>query len=161
MNGRKRHIIVDTQGLLLVTQVTAANVNDRTALQDMLNPLTHYYPQVKKLWADMGYQGQKLKACAATYGIDLEIVKRPRKWFWVPNKVKDVTAYLVSQGFEIFEKFKILPKRWIVERTFAWISRYRRMSKDYEFLPSTQETMIHLTMIRTMLKRSLKLIHIA
>lgn len=105
----------------------------------------------------MGYQGKNLKDRIAKQGIDLEIVKRPRTRFWVPQEVEDVRAYLKKSEIEIIEGFKVLPRRWVVERTFAWIGRYRRMSKDYEFLTQTQETMMRLSMIRTMLKRIGKL----
>ena len=98
----------------------------------------------------MGYQSGDLKTkCLDDYQIDLDIVKRPRKRTWVR----------VIEGQEIdFSKitdngFKVLPKRWIVERTFAWINRSRRLSKEYEYLPTTSESWIYLSMIRLMLKR--------
>lgn len=141
----------------MVTQVTAAVVNDRTALEKMVCRLTNKFPFVKKLWADMGYQGKSLKEKIGEQGIDLEIVKRPRKYFWIPAEVKDVRFYLESKGIEIVEGFKVLARRWVVERTFAWIGRYRRMSKDYEFLTQTQENMMLLAMTRTMLKRAITL----
>jgi len=118
--------------------VTAADVNDRPALEVMVSKLKDKFPLVKKLWADMGYQGKDLKERISQQGIDLEIVKRPRKYIWVPGEVKDLKAYLQSIGYEIVEGFKVLARRWVVERTFAWIGRYRRMSKDYEFLTQTQ-----------------------
>jgi putative transposase len=157
--GRKRHIIVDTQGFLLVPHVTAADVNDRPALENMTIKLKEKFPFLKKLWADMGYQGQGLKERMSGKRIELEIVRRPIKSFWVPPGVKDIAAYLHSIGVEVVEGFKVLPRRWVVERTFAWMGRYRRMSKDYEFLPQTQETMMLLTMTRTMLKRTVKVIN--
>ena len=98
----------------------------------------------------MGYQSGDLKTkCLNDYQIDLDIVKRPRKRKWVR----------VIEGQEVdFSKifdggFKVLTKRWIVERTFAWINRSRRLSKDYEYLPSASESWIYLSMIRLMLKR--------
>jgi len=133
-------------------------MNDRTALEYMLMVISGKFSRLKKLWADMGYQGQIMTKTAANLGFDLEIVRRPPKRFWVPNEVKDVAAYLRSIGVEVVEGFKVLPKRWIVERTFTWMKHYRRMSKDYEFLCSTEETMMNLAMIRTMLKRAVKLI---
>jgi putative transposase len=107
----------------------------------------------------MGYQGKNLKNRISEQGIDLAIVKRPRKYFYVPAEVKDVTAYLQSIGYEVVEGFKILARRWVVERTFAWIGRYRRMSKDYEFLTQTQETMMLLAMTRTMLRRTVNILN--
>lgn len=137
----------------------AADVNDRIALESIVRHLKDKFPLVKKLWADMGYQGKNLKNRISEQGIDLEIVKRPRKYFYVPAEVKDVTAYLQSIGYEVVEGFKVLARRWVVERTFAWIGRYRRMSKDYEFLTQTQETMMRLAMTRTMLRRTVNILN--
>jgi putative transposase len=117
------------------------------------------FPCLTKMWADMGYQGKNFKERVGKQGIDLEIVRRPNRRFWVPAEVKDVGAYLQSLGFEVVEGFKVLARRWVVERTFAWMGRYRRMSKDYEFLPQTQETMMLLAMTRTLLKRTVKLVN--
>ena len=139
--------------------MTAADVNDRIALESIVRHLKDKFPLVKKLWADMGYQGKNLKNRISEQGIDLEIVKRPRKYFYVPAEVKDVTAYLQSIGYEVVEGFKVLARRWVVERTFAWIGRYRRMSKDYEFLTQTQETMMLLAMTRTMLRRTVNILN--
>lgn len=125
----------------------------------MVSKLKDKFPLVKKLWADMGYQGKDLKERIGRKGIDLEIVKRPRKHFYVPAEVTDVRAYLQSIGYEIVEGFKVLARRWVVERTFAWMGRYRRMSKDYEFLTQTQEAMMYLSMTRAMLKRTTKLMN--
>lgn len=91
----------------------------------MITKLKDKFSLVKKLWADMGYQGKSLKERISEHGIDLEIVKRPRKYFWVPSEVKEVTAYLQSLGIESVEGFKVLARRWVVERTFAWMGRYR------------------------------------
>jgi putative transposase len=101
----------------------------------------------------MGYQGKDWHNAASDMGYDLEIVKSPRKSFWVPNTVVDVRAYLKKKGIDIPEGFKVLPKRWVVERSFAWINRYRRMTKDYEFDPLTSRTYIFVAMSRLLLKR--------
>ena len=137
-------------------KVTAADVNDRPGLGNLLAPLTHKFNMLKKLWVDMGYQSKYLKELASSYGIDIEVVKRPPSRFWVPNDVKNIEEYLKSCGIEVSAGFKVLPRRWVVERTFAWIGRYRRMSKDYEFLPHTQETFMYLALAKTMLKRFVK-----
>lgn len=160
VNSRKRHIIVDSQGFLLMAFVTRAHVNDRTALEDMVPILKDQYPCVKKMWADMGYQGQALRERIKQTGIDFEVIKRPQRGFWVPQEVKDVTGWLKERGVDLSGGFKVLTRRWVVERTFAWMGRYRRLSKDYEFLCSTQETMMKLTMCRTMLKRTAKMAQI-
>jgi transposase len=135
--------------------VTAANINDRVGLLAMLELSKERLPTLKKIWADMGYLGQALKEKVSDYGIDLEIVKRPRRYFYVPSDVTDVNTYLEERGHPVPQRFTLLPKRWIVERTFAWIGRYRRMSKDYEFLTHTQETFIKLAMAITILKKLL------
>jgi transposase len=101
----------------------------------------------------MGYQGKNWRNAAARIGFDLEIVKRPRKSFWVPNTVIDVVKYLRDKGIKIPEGFIVLPKRWIVERTLAWINRFRRMSKDYEYDLETSRSLIFVAMTRLMLKR--------
>ena len=108
----------------------------------------------------MGYQGIDWRKAAADIGFDLEIVKRPRKSFWVPNTVTDIVKYLRDKGIKIPEGFIVLPKRWIVERTLAWINRFRRMSKDYEKDPSTSRSWIFVAMSRLMLKRLHKAIAI-
>jgi putative transposase len=137
-------------------QVTSADVNDRPALDSMLSPLAHKFKTLKKLWADMGYQSKNLKEKASICDIDLEVVRRPPTRFWVPGNIKNVEEYLKSCGIDISGGFKVLPRCWVVERTFAWIGRYRRMSKDYEFLPHTQETFMYLALTKTMLKRLVK-----
>lgn len=79
------------------------------------------------------------------------------KRFYILPEIEDVSAYLKERGIEIVGEFKLLPRRWVVERTFAWIGRYRRMSKDYEFLCHTQETMMRLAMTKLMIKRISKI----
>jgi transposase len=107
----------------------------------------------------MGYTGPRTKNMAATLGCDLEIVKRPRKWYRIPEEVEDVNQYLVGRGITLSEGFKVLPRRWVVERTFAWLNRYRRLSKDYEYSCTTSEAMIWLATVRTTLKKCRKLAH--
>jgi transposase len=102
---------------------------------------------VKKLWVDAGYQGEELRAIAAQRGKDLEVVKRP------PGKIRVYNEEWKAEWIPVERKFSILPRRWVVERTFAWIGKYRRMSKDYEYKSYTSETMIYLCMTRTMISR--------
>jgi putative transposase len=100
--------------------------------------------RLELIWADMGYRGKKLrKWIEQECQWRLEIVKRPGKWGWYPEDVEPPPK----------PAFTILPRRWVVERTFAWIGRYRRMSKDYEYLTESSETMVCLAMSRLMLKR--------
>jgi putative transposase len=118
-------------GLILAVVVHAANIQDRDGAQLVLSKLVGLYPRLKLIWADGGYAGKLIEWTKALGGWVLEIVKRS----------DDLTGFVV------------LPKRWIVERTFGWIGRYRRMSKDYEMLPASSEAMILIVMINMMIHR--------
>jgi transposase len=102
---------------------------------------------VKKLWVDSGYQGEDLRQIAERCGKDLEVVKRPA------GRVRVYNDELKAEWISVERGFTVLPRRWVVERTFAWIGKYRRMSKDYEYSTKTSETMIYLCMTRTMISR--------
>lgn len=138
INGRKRNIAVDTIGNLLEVVVNAADIDDREGAKLVLNKLTaDTRNAIEKLWADGGYNGPSFLAwLQQTLGesIDLEITYRP------PN----------SSGFVV------VPFRWVVERTFAWFGRYRRLSKDYEHCTKSSEGVIYIASINTMLKRLAK-----
>ena len=134
VKGRKRHIFVDTLGLLLSVVVTAASVQDRVGAMELLDILRHQFSRMRLLWADQAYLGDLVDSVWALRPrrkVRLEIVKRP----------------------EGTKGFLLLPKRWIVERTFAWLGRYRRLSKDYEYLTQTSEAMIRVAMIHLMVRR--------
>ena len=126
VNGRKRHIAVDTTGLVLDVVITAASVQDRQAARPLLWNLHRACRGVRLVWADAGYTG-KLAAWAATLKMTLQIVAK-----------RDPHA------------FQVLPRRWVVERTFAWISKHRRTVRDYEHLPASHEAMILWAMIALM-----------
>mgnify|MGYP006272083023 CR=1 FL=1 len=128
--GRKRHIVVDTLGLILVVVVHAADVQDRDGGRLAIQRLGRRFGRLKLIWADGGYAGQFVKWAKQAFGRGIEIVKRP-----------------------VLHKFVVLPKRWIVERTFGWLGRCRRLSKDYETLPVSSEAMIQIAMINLMLHR--------
>jgi putative transposase len=132
IKGRKRHLLVDILGLPLSYYVTPANVHDTAGARDLLIGLNDFVPRLTKIWADQAYQGQELADwCRATGGWELEVVKRtPGERGWRQQ-----------------------PRRWIVERTFSWLSRNRRMSKDYERKVQTSETLIEVAMIRLLLAR--------
>jgi transposase len=131
VTGRKRHILVDTLGLLLSVVVHPADVQDRDGARSVLRQARRLFPFVERIFADAGYQGPRVaKAVAQTGCWHLEIVKR--------NEL---------------HKFVVLPKRWIVERTFAWISRHRRLARDFERYAVTVAAFIRLAMIRLMLRR--------
>jgi putative transposase len=143
ISGRKRHLVVDTQGLILHVLVHPADVHDRRAAETVLADLRGRYPNVECLFADMGYQGLA-SWLSAELGWTLLIVKRPRRWVRVPA---DQPAPVMPAGFAV------LPQRWIVERTFAWLVRNRRLAKDWERLSATTETWVYLAMCRLMTKR--------
>ena len=132
MKGRKRHLAVDTLGLLLAVVVTAADVSDRAGARLVVGELRGRFARLVTIFADAGYDGGPFCDWLHTFG------------GWVLEIVRGVVG---QQGFQV------QPKRWIVERTFAWLNRYRRLSKDYEELPETSEVMILIAMTHLMLQR--------
>lgn len=106
------------------------------------------YTTITKMWADMGYQSEHLKEYMnQKHNIALEIVKRPSRRFWVHKDTPQESWPKVEAGF------KVLPRRWVVERTFAWLNRNRRLSKEYDFLTATTESFIYTAMCRILLRR--------
>jgi putative transposase len=134
VNGRKRHLFVDTLGLLLAVVVTAASVQDRDGALSMLAHLRHRFSRMRLIWADQAYAGDLVA------------------WLWSLRPWRKIRLAIVKRP-EGIKGFLLLPKRWLVERTFAWLGRYRRLSKDYEYLPRTSETMIRVAMIHLMVRR--------
>ena len=132
-NGRKRHIAVDALGLLLAVRITAAGIQDRDAARPLLWNLKRAFPSVKLAWADSGYAGQLVTWAKTKIRLTLQIVKRTEQ-----------------------HKFIVLPRRWVVERTFSWITRSRRTVRDYERLPAHHETIIYWAMIIVMSRRLAK-----
>ena len=131
MTGRKRHIVVDTIGLLLAVVVHPADIQDRDGAKLVVSKLLGRYPRLTVIWADAGYAGQLVAWVLAMTGCLLEIVRRPRD----------------------SHHFDVLPRRWVVERTLAWLGRCRRLSKDYEALPQSSEAWVHIAMVHLMLRR--------
>jgi transposase len=131
VNGRKRHIAVDTGGLLLAVVVTIAGIQDRDAAYRLLTQLRGRFSTVSLVWADGGYAGRLVIWARKVLALTVEVVKR----------TDDVKG------------FAVLPRRWVVERTFAWISKFRRCVRDYETLPAHHEAMVHISMIMTMSRR--------
>jgi putative transposase len=147
VNGRKRHLLVDTLGLLLKVVVHPANLQDRDGAKFLLADVGAQFPRLGHLWADQAYTGALLDWIAAELGWSVEIVERsPRRGF-------QVTPDGQFQQVALPAVFEPLPRRWVVERALAWIGRHRRMSKDYERLPSTSEALVYLTSIRLLLAR--------
>jgi transposase len=130
VNGRKRHIAVDTTGLVLDVVITAASVQDRQAARPLLWNTHRTCRRVRLVWADAGYHAGKLAAWAGALHMTLQIVAKRNP-----------------------HAFEVLPRRWVVERTFAWISKHRRTVRDYEHLPASHEAMILWAMIALMTRR--------
>lgn len=150
LSGRKRHILVDTMGLLLKVVVHVASIQDRQGVRLLLEPLKGVFPRMKKVWLDVGYSGTGKKWIEQEMGWEAEIVKHiwtGLRGVWVPKGTEVNWEEIIPPGFHV------LPRRWVVERTFAWIGRNRRMSKDYEYLTSSSESMVQLAMIRLMVRR--------
>ena len=134
VTGRKRHVLVDTLGLLMRVVVTSGAVQDRDGAKLVLEGLAKNEELIKRLeliWADGGYRGALVAWVEETFGWKLDIVEK--------------------QEGQI--GFQILPKRWVVERTFGWLVRQRRLARDYERLPETSEAFIYIAMIRLMVRR--------
>lgn len=150
LSGRKRHLLVDTLGLLLKVVVHPANLQDREGAKLVLASLQGVYPRMEKLWADQGYSGKLTDWIKETVGWTLEVLRHPPpiRGVWVaPGQVIDWAALRPPK------KVRHKKRRWVIERTIAWIGRNRRMSKDYEFRLESSETWVYLSMIRVMLKR--------
>jgi putative transposase len=150
LSGRKRHLLVDTTGLLLKVVVHAADIQDRAGATLLLEPIKGLFPRLRKLWADQGYSGPIQDWITEHLGCAVEIVRhapRPRGMWVFPGQEVDWSIFQRPRGF------RHLPRRWVIERTIAWIGRYRRMSKDYEYLPASSEAMVYLAMIRLMVRR--------
>lgn len=131
VNGRKRHILVDTLGLLLVVLVTVASVQDRDGARQLLRHLPGSCKKLRKIWVDGGYSGRLVEWVVARFKFCLAVVLRPQET----------------------RKFVLLPRRWVVERTFGWLNHSRRLSKSYERLTRTDETWVYIAMTRIMLRR--------
>ena len=131
MKGRKRHIVVDTMGLLLAVVVHAADIQDRDGAKLVLRKLLGRFPRLRLIWADGAYAGQLVDWASALGGWLIQVVKHAKN----------------------LHSFEVLPRRWVVERTLGWLGRNRRLSKDYEELTESSEAWVHIAMIHLMLKR--------
>jgi len=133
IKGRKRHLLVDTLGLVLGVAVTAANVPEREGAQGLLRRVLGCFTWLRRMWVDGGYSGPEFAAWVQTIRpkLEVEVVKR----------------YDDASGF------KVLPKRWVVERTFGWLMRHRRLVRDYEHCETSAEAWVYIAMIRIQLRR--------
>lgn len=130
VNGRKRHIVTDTLGLLLKVVVHEASLSDRVGAETVLAKVRTQFKRIKKIFADQGYTGKLIETIKRTCKLTIEIIKR--------NEVR---------------LFRVLPRRWVVERTFGWFGFYRRLAKDYERYPSHSEAFVYIAMSNIMLCR--------
>jgi putative transposase len=134
VKGTKRHLLVDTLGLLLCVAVHPANIQDRDGAKLLLDKARGCFPRLRLIWADGGYAGKLIEWVLLVCGWVLEIVKRSDQ----------------AKGWVL------LPRRWVVERTFGWLSQCRALARDYEFHPQTSEALIQVAMIHLMLRRLAK-----
>src|ERR671934_406446 len=132
VKGRKRHVLVDTLGLLLIVIVTAASLSDQAGARQIFQQMRGTCKKLRKVWVDGTYRGAEWTA-------------------WVKEKYRIVLESVAHAEGQ--KGFAVLPHRWVVERTLAWLNQSRRLSKDYEELPTTSETFVYVAMTRLMLKR--------
>jgi putative transposase len=153
VQGRKRHLLVDTLGLILTVVVHPANLSDARGAKLVLADLAEAHPTITRIWADMGYRGELAAWVATQSAATLEVVARPTRRGWIAPDADAATAPDALTPAAAPRGFTVLPRRWVVERTFAWLGRCRRLSKDYEGLAATEEAWIMLAMSRLMLHR--------
>jgi putative transposase len=161
VKGRKRHLLVDTEGMVLKARVHSAKVMDYEGIKILLEGADETFPRLSHLWLDAGYRGEDKGAdwVQKTLGWSVDLVERPRK----PAPKEVLMAWAKEwerEGMSVdWQKllpprgFVVLPRRWVVERTIAWIDHNRRMSKDYERLAATSEAFIYVAMSRLMVRR--------
>jgi putative transposase len=158
LSGRKRHLLVDTLGLVLTAKVHAANIQDRAAVPQVLDGVKETCGRLAHIWLDQGYTGSAKDWIERELGWSVEIVQHAPtergEWRYTRDETGALTGTYVRFAPLRTKGFKgVLPRRWCVERTFSWFGQSRRLSKDYERLPETEEAMIYATMSRIMLKR--------
>lgn len=159
VSGRKRHLLVDTQGLVLQAKVHAADLQDRAAVPVLLEGIAAKFPRLEHVWVDQGYTGAGTTWITEKLGWSVTVVQPPPKarGDWRPiGDLNDLATLRfdwvrlppVRTGFR-----GVLPRRWVVERTFAWLGQNRRLSKEYERLCETSEALIYAAMSRLMVRR--------
>jgi putative transposase len=159
VRGRKRHLLVDTEGLVLKAKVHSAKVPDQDGLRLLLQSARSALSRLKHLWLDAGYEGRGRRWAEEAMGLSVEVVRKPPKP--VPEDVAKVWAEeWAKEGKKIdWQKlmpprgYVALPRRWVVERTFSWLGQNRRLSKDYERLCASEEAFVYAAMTRLMVRR--------
>jgi putative transposase len=159
VRGRKRHLLVDTEGLVLKAKVHSAKVPDQDGLRFLLESARGGFSRLSHLWLDAGYEGRGRRWAEEAMGLSVEVVRKPPKP--VPEEVARIWARewakegrkLDWQRFMPPQGYVALPRRWVVERNFSCLGQNRRMSKDYERLCSSAEAFVYVAMIRLMVRR--------
>jgi putative transposase len=159
VRGRKRHLLVDTEGLVLKAKVHSAKIPEQDGLRLLLQSARSGLSRLSHLWLDAGYEGRGKRWAEEAMGLSVQIVRKPKKP--IPEEVAKVWAQeLAKEGRKVDWQrlmpprgYVALPRRWVVERTFSWLSQNRRMSKDYERLCASAEAFIYAAMIRLMVRR--------
>jgi putative transposase len=157
VSGRKRHLLVETQGLVLRAKVHTADLQDRAAVPQLLEGAAEQFPRLGHVWVDQGYTGTGKAWIEHELGWSVEVVQHPRKprGEWVPlGTGGDPRPFEWRRLPPERTGFRgVLPRRWAVERTFSWLGHSRRLSKDYERLCDTSEALVYATMSRLMVRR--------
>jgi putative transposase len=157
LSGRKRHLLVDTLGLVLRAKVHAANIQDRAAVPLVLTGVKDRFWRLAHIWLDQGYTGSGKTWIEQELGWSTEIVQHAPTERGEWRYTQDANGVLQGTYIRYAPEPKgfkgVLPRRWVGERTFAWLLQSRRLAKDYERLPETEEAFIYLTMSRIMLRR--------
>jgi putative transposase len=159
VEGRKRHLLVDTEGLVLKAKIHSARIPDEDGIRLLMDPVRGRLSRLSHLWVDAGYQGRGKRWVEEVMGLSVDVVRKPKKplpenvakrWAeeWAKEGIKvDWQRLMSPRGFQV------LPRRWVVERTIAWICHNRRMAKDYERLCATGEAFVYAAMTRLMVRR--------
>ena len=160
VSGRKRHLLVDTLGLVLRVDVHPADRQERATVPDLLAGADREFPRMRKVWLDQGYTGSGREWIERELGWEAEVVGHPARplGHWVPTPIAGPGGRpAIRCDWRPLPKaprgFRVLPRRWVVERTFSWCGQSRRLAKDYERLPETSEALVLATMTRLMLRR--------
>lgn len=135
ITGRKRHLLVDTLGLLMTVVVHSASIQDWHGAKDVFDRIRGRFSRLRHVWADSVYRNDDLPC-----------------WLWDMRERRRILLEIVKRSEEQ-KGFRVLPRRWVVERTFGWLMKHRRLARDYEYLPGTSEAFIYIAMIRLMLTR--------
>jgi putative transposase len=153
VNGRKRHILVDTNGFLLKVLIHSADVLDSQGGISLLTPVIGQFPRLAHVWADGGYKKPCIEWVKQHLAWSVQIVKRGRKREGVMDELARLLLTPTEYDPVYGDGFRVLPWRWIVERTFALFNPWPRLNKDYELLPLTSQTHLYVVMSRLMLRR--------